>query len=100
MGGIRILTMAGTNSRRYTDRDGVDHFRDVTWEELRGTRTAYLSQTDLWYLSDRWAILSSVAKGQLNAWRQTMRDLPQDYDNANDAWDNMPEPQDWFGVVL
>lgn len=100
MGGIFILTLADTNSRRYTDSDGVDHFRDVSWEEFRLVRNEYLSVTDCHYVSDRWALLSTVKKGQLNTWRQAMRDLPQDYDDPNDAWDNMPEPMDWFGVTL
>lgn len=72
--------------------------KDISWEEARVERNNCLKKTDLWYLKDRWDELSSTKKGQLNAYRKALRDLPQDYpgDNANDACDNWPESEDWF----
>ena len=69
---------------------------DVDWELVRVERDGYLMLTDLWYLKDRWDALSSTAKGQLNAFRKALRELPQTYDNANDAYDNFPEAEEWM----
>jgi len=70
--------------------------RDVTWPEVKKERRMWFNITDLWYLKDRWDGLSTVKKGQLNSFRQGMRDLPQAYDTANDAADNFPETEDWY----
>jgi len=70
---------------------------DVSWEDVRAHRDALLLKTDLFYLKDRWDALSSTAKGQLNAYRTALRDLPQTYpDSPNDAADNFPVPEEWF----
>jgi len=76
--------------------DTVQH--DIEWESLRRFRLKLLERTDVWYISDRWSNLSSTAKGQLNSYRQALRDLPQDYPGelANDAVDNFPEAQEWI----
>jgi len=72
------------------------HTFDVVWEEVFDMRKALLLETDLWYLKDRWDSLSSTNKGKLNTLRQTLRDLPQTYDNPNDAFDNFPTAEDWM----
>tara|TARA_R100000654_G_scaffold56659_2_gene83076 strand:+ start:774 stop:1049 length:276 start_codon:yes stop_codon:yes gene_type:complete len=71
-------------------------YRNVEWDEVRMERDRMFKITDLWYLKDRWDNLSTTEKGQLNSFRQAMRDLPQTYDNANDAADNFPIPEEWF----
>jgi len=70
---------------------------DIDWVTLRKFRTKLLDRTDVWYISDRWSSLSSTAKGQLNSYRQSLRDLPQDFPGelANDAVDNFPDPPEW-----
>ena len=88
-----------TKRRQMTQQeDGswVESTFDVDWSEVRGMRKGLLQQTDLWYLKDRWDNLSSAAKGKLNTLRKTLRDLPQTYDNPNDAFDNFPEPEEWM----
>ena len=55
-----------------------------------------VEKTDTWYLSDRWAQLTSDQQTALNTFRQTLRDLPQNHNNANDAFDNFPDPEDWM----
>lgn len=72
--------------------------KDISWEEARVERNHCLAKTDLWYLKDRWDELTSTKKGQLNSYRKALRDLPQDYpgENANDACDNWPQPEEWF----
>ena len=69
---------------------------NVDWETVTDMRKALLEQTDLWYLKDRWDNLSTTNKGKLNTLRQALRDLPQTYDNPNDAFDNFPLPEDWM----
>ena len=69
---------------------------DCDWDEIRAMRKGLIEILDGWYLKDRWDALSSTNKGKLNTIRQTLRDLPQTYDNANDAFDNFPEPEEWM----
>jgi len=69
---------------------------DVDWETVTDMRKSLLTATDLWYLKDRWDNLSSTNKGKLNTLRQALRDLPQTYDNPNDAFDNFPEAEEWM----
>ena len=60
-------------------------FRDVDWDEVRRARDKALSDSD-------WRALKDVTLP--NPWkdyRQALRDLPQDYETANDAVDNWPE---------
>lgn len=88
-----------TKRRQMTQQDDgswVESTFDVDWDEVRRMRKGLLQQTDLWYLKDRWDALSTTNKGKLNTFRQTMRDLPQTYDNANDAFDNFPDPEEWM----
>lgn len=84
----------------YHDDDGnvtsVETY-DLTWPDVLACRTYWFEVTDLWYLKDRWDGLSSTHKGQLNTFRQELRDLPE-FDTANDAGDNFPSPEDWFEV--
>ena len=57
---------------------------DITWEQLRPMRDNELSNTD-------WRAVKDITMSQ--AWkdyRQSLRDLPQNYESANDAADNWP----------
>ena len=58
--------------------------RDVTWDEVRAERDRELDSTDWRAVKDR--TMSQAWKD----YRKTLRDLPQDYDSANDAADNWP----------
>ena len=58
---------------------------DVSWQALREKRDQALAASD-------WRALKDVTLSA--AWRdyrQALRDLPQDHDEANDAADNWPE---------
>lgn len=79
----------------YVDGQRVEDI-DISWSKVKLMRKSWLEITDLWYLKDRWDELTSTAKGQLNTFRQELRDLPQTYESANDAADNFPEPEEWF----
>ncbi len=74
----------------------LEEMLDVSWDYVKSIRTYWFEITDLWYLKDRWDDLSTTAKGELNTFRQTLRDLPQTYESANDAADNFPAPENWF----
>tara|TARA_R100000278_G_scaffold92180_1_gene70216 strand:- start:673 stop:951 length:279 start_codon:yes stop_codon:yes gene_type:complete len=67
-----------------------------SWDAVREARNEALVSTDLWYLKDRWDNLSSTAKGQLNSYRESLRDLPQNYSTPDEAVENWPEREDWF----
>jgi len=60
-------------------------FRDVTWEQVRSERNRALEDSDWRAIKDR--TMSQAWKD----YRQALRDLPQDHDEANDAADNWPE---------
>jgi hypothetical protein len=69
-------------------RDDVVHSRDVTWPEVRAHRNAALAESD-------WRALKDVTLP--NPWkdyRQALRDLPQEHDEANDACDAWPVAPD------
>ena len=69
------------------DQEGniIEQFKvDITWEQLRPIRDNELSNTDWRAVKDR--TMSQAWKD----FRQALRDLPQDYEDANDAADNWP----------
>ena len=59
---------------------------DVSWEDVRSTRNQALADSDWTAVKDR--TMSQAWKD----YRQALRDLPQDYESANDAADNWPQP--------
>jgi hypothetical protein len=69
---------------RGTEIVGVETF-DVNWTQVRRARDYALSKTDWRAVKDR--TLTQAWKD----YRQALRDLPQDYESANDAADNWPE---------
>ena len=66
------------------------------WPSLRIYRNRHLAMTDFCYCSDFWATLSTTQKGQINSWRQELRDMPADYDTPAEAYVNMPPHPDWL----
>jgi hypothetical protein len=75
-------------NRSYTIYDGEEIVEqgnyDVSWEKVRKMRNMHLQQTDWWAVKD---LTMSQAKKD---YRQALRDLPQNYESANDAADNWP----------
>ena len=78
--------------RRFLIYDGTtvleDGMREVDWAEVRNVRDGELERTDHWALKDR--VMSQEKKD----YRQALRDLPQEHDEANDAADNWPVKPD------
>ena len=65
-------------------------YRDVTWEEIRKLRSEALQRTDWWALKD--LTLTAARK----AYRAFLRDMPQNFEAANDAadaWEAYEIPQ-------
>ena len=58
--------------------------RNFNWDFVRSMRNAELERTDWRAVKDR--TMSQAWKN----YRQSLRDLPQDYEDANDAADNWP----------
>ncbi len=59
---------------------------DVTWVQVRAARDNALADSDWRAVKDR--TMSQAWKD----YRTALRDLPQDYESANDAADNFPQP--------
>jgi len=86
-------------SRTYTvaDADGTILSvtdMDISWFQFRELRDELLLASDLWYLRDRWVGLNATQQEELDAYRDTLRNLPQihaDDELANAAWDSIPE---------
>ena len=77
--------MKRTLVEQFENGDTVEHTRDVDWLEVRAARDEALASTD-------WRALKDVTLP--NPWkeyRQALRDLPQNHDEANDAADAFPE---------
>jgi len=61
-------------------------FRDLTWSDVRQKRDDALNNSDWRAVKDR------VLPNEWKEYRQALRDLPQNFDSANDAADNWPHP--------
>ena len=60
------------------------HQEDVTWVQVRAERDQALKDSD--WRAGKDVVLSTAWK----EYRQALRDLPQEHDEANDAADNWP----------
>lgn len=66
----------------YAEEEIIEQgMRDVTWDYVRTLRDQELVRTDYWALKD---LTMSQAKKD---YRTFLRDLPQNYESANDAAD-------------
>lgn len=92
-----MQTLLGLIDRSFTN-DGEVSYSDKTWDELRELRDNLLKATDSYYPKDRWDSFSTTQKGELNSWRQALRDLPSDYATANEAWDAITEPPSFVNI--
>ena len=71
--------------RTITTDGGEPVWFDVDWDHVRSVRNDELAKSDWRAVSDR--VLPDAWKES----RQALRDLPQDYESANDAADNFPQ---------
>jgi len=91
-----MLTLMSRN-REIWGADGLieSSLDDKTWEQVKAIRLEWLDRTDKFYVADRWDLLSTTSKGQLNYFRSALRDITE-HPDANTAADNMPEAEEWF----
>jgi hypothetical protein len=79
--------MVNRSYRIYDGPDIIDQGEfDVSWEEIRDQRDQELEDTDWRAVKDR--TMSQTWKD----YRQALRDLPQDHEDANSAADSWPQP--------
>ena len=74
-----------THTFRAADGTLTTTMFDMTWDQIRRLRQTLLDETDWRAVSDR------VLPDAWQEYRQALRDLPQDYESANDAADNFPQ---------
>lgn len=78
--------MSITRTVNLHDGDEITTYQnDVDWVQVREVRNYELKNSDWRAVKDR--TMSQAWKD----YRQALRDLPQDYDSANDAVDNWPQ---------
>jgi len=97
-GGEMVIIMLDRSVQHFDSNGNLlsESYIDLDWDIVKIERKRCLEKTDLWYLNDRWEKLTTTQKDKLNTFRQTLRDLPSNYESANDAADNFPIPEDWF----
>ena len=74
--------------RTITTDGGEPVWFDVDWDYVRSVRDDELARSDWRAVKDR--VLPNAGK----EYRQALRDLPQDYETANDAAEAFPEAPD------
>jgi len=80
--------MKRTLIEQFENGDTVEHTRDVDWFEVRAARNQALKDSDWRALKD--VVLSTAWRD----YRSALRDLPQNFESANDAADNWPVKPD------
>ena len=79
------LGVVGSMIFRTITTDGGEPVEfDVDWNHVRSVRNDELEKSDWRAVSDR-----TMSQDWID-YRQALRDLPQDYESANDAADNFP----------
>lgn len=63
----------------------------LNWYDVRSHRQFHLMITDRYCLVDLYNSLSAEQQTELDTFRQTIRDLPQTHESAEDAWNAYPE---------
>lgn len=71
--------------RTITTDGGEPVWFDVDWDHVRSVRNDELDKSDWRAVKDR------VLPNEWKDYRQALRDLPQDFESANDAADNFPQ---------
>jgi len=84
---IRLTTL-------YRTENGIPY--DVSWETFRESRNLALLATDVHMLADKYNALTTEQQASITAFRQWLRDATENYETANDAVDNWPQPESWF----
>lgn len=93
----KVITNAVTGEvtvTPFTPEEEAAHIAWATsraWEKLRDRRNAILIESDAYVLPDRWAVYTSEQQAAWSAYRQALRDLPQNTtDPFNPVWPVAP----------
>jgi hypothetical protein len=65
-------------------------YNPINWNFVKNTRNNDLIYTDYYFLIDNYNRLSTLQQTELTQFRQTLRDLPLTYEDAEEAWSNYP----------
>ena len=84
--GVDVMPLSRVRHTHSAGQDVVIEEIHYTWEDVRFQRDIELKLTDWRAVKDR--TMSQAWKD----FRQALRDLPQDHEEANDAADNWPQP--------
>jgi len=94
----KVLTNAVTGEVTvvpFTHEEEAAHIAQATsraWEKLREKRNKLLAESDAYVLPDKWYLYTTEVQGYWAAYRQTLRDLPQNTtDPLNPSWPPKPE---------
>lgn len=68
----------------------------MEWDELRGIRQGLLKEMDIYQLAIPYSNLTETQKTELEQYRQDLLTLPQDYETADLAYENLPEKPTWM----
>ena len=68
----------------------------MNWEDIREMRQESLLKMDRYQLVIVYDTLTDTQKQELIDFRQTLLDLPQDYDTADEAYANFPDRPSWM----
>ena len=68
----------------------------MNWEEIRDMRQENLLRMDRYQLVIVYDTLTNTQKQELTDYRQALLDLPQDYDDADEAYANFPSKPSWM----
>jgi len=68
----------------------------MDWDELRGMRDAELKRVDVYQGVILYNSLTTRRQNQVAKYRQALLDLPQEYDNPQDAFENFPKTPTWM----
>lgn len=88
--GSNIVILEDSVQETVLTRDETPEEKEQkAWKLIREERDKLLKETDLYVLSDRWAVLEDIERDKLTIYRQALRDLPQTYNSSNDViWPN------------
>jgi hypothetical protein len=82
------LLYDGTTDPQYTPAEE----EEIAWNELRGQRDNLLRATDFMMTTDFYASMTSQEQSDVTAYRQDLRDLPDDTsDPYNPVWPTKPQ---------
>ena len=71
----------------------------ATWDIIKSQRAYHFQSSDVYALVDVYATLTEDQQNELTLFRQTLRDLPQTYDDPNEAYRNYPAVPNFITIA-